>query len=318
MANENSGMTAPQAPSEDATPNAIIERVKSYISTGSMNLPAEYSVDNAVRFAFLKLADMTSKDGKPIADVVTKASIATAVMTMAIQGLSLAKNQCYFIPYGNKLSYQRSAFGSVALAKRVADIKDIKGVAIFKDDQFEYEIEPSTGRKRVLKHVQTLECLDGEIKGAYAVVTFNDGTTDVELMTKAQLAASWSMSKAGTGTHTKFPEEMVIKTILGRAAKKHINVSNDSDLMGDDSDEIEEDKPTADLKNTLKTEANSKPLSFTPAEVTSTKLNVPKLEVKKKSEPVVSTPTPPPPVVKEEIEEAEVEEPVQDENEAGF
>lgn len=250
----------------EATADAIISKVKAYAETGNINLPDNFSVENAVRFTFLHLADAKDRNNNPVLEVCSKNSIATAILKMAIQGLSLAKNQCYLIPYGSVLTFQRSAYGSVALAKRVSDVKDIKGIVIFQDDEFTFEILP-TGRKNITCHKQTLESIaTGKIRGAYAIITFDDGTTDIDIMTYGQIEASWSQGKAGTKTHEKFPEEMCKKTIINRAAKLFINESNDSDLMKDD--EPETDKLTADVQHEVITNSNKKPLHITePAKV---------------------------------------------------
>ena len=44
---------------------------------------------------------------------------------MAIQALSVAKNQGYFIAYGDKLQFQRSYHGTQAVLKRMKGIKDV-------------------------------------------------------------------------------------------------------------------------------------------------------------------------------------------------
>ncbi|MCG3082651.1 recombinase RecT, partial [Pseudomonas aeruginosa] len=41
-----------------------------------------------------------------------------ALLDMVTQGLNPAKNQCYFIPYGNKMQLQRSYHGIVMKLKR--------------------------------------------------------------------------------------------------------------------------------------------------------------------------------------------------------
>lgn len=266
---ETMGTTIPTkavAKFDESTADSIIQKVKGFVDTGNIALPDNFSVENAVRFAFLQLSD-TLVDKVPILEHCSKASVATAILKMAIQGLSLAKNQCYLIPYGNKLTFQRSAYGSVALAKRVADVSDIKAVVIFKDDIFSYEIL-ANGRKRIIEHKQTLESIDGvDIRGAYAVITHTDGSTDIDIMTFTQIKTSWSQGKAGTAVHAKFYEEMCKKTILNRASKTYINESNDSDLMGDD--EPQEDKPAADIKHEVVTKANLKPISIAKTAVAS-------------------------------------------------
>lgn len=276
MADQENGVPAPAVVTIDqntvvskageSTADAIIDKVRMFVDSGGIAIPKDYSVENAVRFAFLQLQELKDRNNQPVLEVCSRNSVATAILKMAIQGLSLAKNQCYLIPYGNQLTFQRSAYGSVALAKRVSNVTEIKGVVIFQDDEFSFEILP-TGRKNITCHKQTLESIaTGAIRGAYAIITFSDGSTDVDVMTYGQISASWSQGKAGTKTHEKFPEEMCKKTIINRAAKTFINESNDSDLMKED--EPESDKATADVAHEVVTNANKKQLGFTePAKV---------------------------------------------------
>ena len=66
---------------------------------------------------------------------------------MVTQGIKSMKNQCYFIPYGNKLNFQRSYLGTIAITKRIPGVKDVKGYAVYKDDEFETEFDVITGFK---------------------------------------------------------------------------------------------------------------------------------------------------------------------------
>ncbi|NCX33612.1 MAG: recombinase RecT, partial [Actinobacteria bacterium] len=69
---------------------------------------------------------------------------------------------------------------------------DINDGIIYEGDVFEYGIDTKTGRKYIIKHEQKFENISEEkIKGAYAIVLFADGTTDVDIMTIAQIRKSW-------------------------------------------------------------------------------------------------------------------------------
>jgi recombination protein RecT len=158
---------------------------------------------------------------------------------MVTQGLNPAKKQCSFIPYGNKLTMQREYPGSIALARRYGGMKDIKAGVIYENDVFEYAIDPKTGRKHITRHDQKLANIDEEkIKGAYAVIEFEDGDTDTEIMTIMQIKKSWAQGKAkGEGpAHKNFAGEMAKKTVIGRACKILIASSDDSVLLESESD----------------------------------------------------------------------------------
>src|SRR3972149_1794165 len=88
-------------------------RINQLAENKEIVFPPNYSPSNALNSAWIKLIE-TKKDGKPITEHCTQGSIANALMKMVVQGLSPVKNQCYFIPYGDQLNFQRSYQGSIA------------------------------------------------------------------------------------------------------------------------------------------------------------------------------------------------------------
>ena len=100
-------------------------------------LPTNYSAQNALKAAYLRLQGVKDRQGRPALTVCSQSSIANALLDMAIQGLSPAKNQCYFIVYGNELQMQRSYFGTIAALKRLASIEDIDAQVVHRGDKFE-------------------------------------------------------------------------------------------------------------------------------------------------------------------------------------
>jgi recombination protein RecT len=211
----------------------ILSRVNNLKEVGGIALPADYSAENALRSALLILQD-PDKQGKTLLDNATSHSVAQALFSMAIQGLNPAKRQCSFIVYGDKLTMQREYAGSIALARRYSNMKDIYAGVIYKGDVFEYAIDTTTGMKHITNHSQRLEnIVDTNIIGAYAVVTFADGSHNTEIMTMAQIQKSWAQgpAKGDSLAHRNFPGEMAKKTVINRACKLLIAASDDSVLM---------------------------------------------------------------------------------------
>lgn len=239
--------------------DGVLAKIKLFQETGDIKLPDNYNVANAMKSAFLVLSEQTTRDGKSVLQACTKTSVANALLKMAIQGLSLIKNQCYFIPYGDKLTMIRSYFGSVALAKRVANVKDVPANIIYQGDVFEYEISTDTGKIKVLKHEQKIENIDlGKIKGAYATVINADGTTETTIMTQPQIMKAWQQGtmKGNSGAHNNFTDEMAKKTVIQRACKEKINTSNDNDLYDDDEKDVPVSEAKASVQNEIKNNAN--------------------------------------------------------------
>lgn len=209
----------------------VLQRVNQMQSDGGINLPGDYSAANALRSAYLIINDMRdAKTGVPILQTVKRDSVYNALFNMTTQGLNPAKRQCSFIQYGDKLHMQREYAGSIALAKRYADVKEINAALIYEGENPVFEIDTTTGRKKLISHNMNWENIDDtKIRGAYAIVLFNDGSTNVEIMTMAQIRKSWEQgqTKGQSPAHKNFPGEMAKKTVIGRACKLLIASSDD-------------------------------------------------------------------------------------------
>ena len=86
----------------------------------------------------------------------------------------------------------------------------------------------------ITKHRQKLENIDnGKIKAVYAVVTKNDGSHYVEVMTMEQVRKAWGQgaTKGQSPAHKNFAEEMAKKTVINRACKLFVNTSSDSAIL---------------------------------------------------------------------------------------
>jgi recombination protein RecT len=259
MSTENSTAVAEKKTNKftEATVNSVLTRIAEIQATGEIVLPADYVPENAVRSAWLLLQGVTDRNNKPALEVCTKESIANAFLDMVTSGLSVAKKQGYFVVYGDKLQFDQSYIGDIAIAKRVAGVKEVNAVTVYKDDVFEYQVDFTTGRKKVTKHEQKLANIDlSKIIGAYAIVSYVDGSSDCEIMTIDQIKTSWSMggSKGNSPAHNKFADQMCEKTVIARALKIETSSSNDSALV--------KDKTEINVAHEVKTSANKESLDF--------------------------------------------------------
>lgn len=221
---------------DENTVDGVLSRISSFTNAGDLKLPENYSVENAVRSAWLVLQETKDRNEKPALEVCTRESIATALLEMVIKGLSVVKKQGYFIVYGNKLVFEESYIGTIAIAKTQANVKEVNANVIYKGDEFEFQIDTETGRKKITKHIQKLENIHSDnLVGAYAIVNFNDNTSDVEVMNMAQIRQSWMQgaSKGNSPAHRNFPDQMAMKTVINRSLKVKIGSSDDSELMKD-------------------------------------------------------------------------------------
>lgn len=249
----------------------VLQKVQSFQEAGELTIPKDYVPANALKSAYIILSETKNKEGKSALEFCSKASIAEALLKMVIWGLSPLKKQCYFIMYGSRLECIPDYSGNIALAKRYGTLKNIKAQAIFKGDDFKFEVDSNTGRKRIVQHSQTLENLGSpDVVGAYAVIEMEDGTRDVEIMNIKQIQASWQQGGSGGASpaHKKFPDQMAIKTVINRACKLIIRSSDDSALIESEEDEASKSTPTeSEVSQKVKENANNQPLDFEEAQV---------------------------------------------------
>jgi len=252
---------------EKTIADSVLRRIQTFTANKDIRLPENYSPENALKSAWLILLEAKDKDNKPVLEVCTKESIANALLNMVLQGLNPVKKQCDFIAYGTKLTMMREYHGTMALAKRYGGIKEAVGNVIFEGDEFEYSID-SRGYKKVTKHIQGIDNIDAaKIKGAYAALLFEDSERQpfVEIMTMAQIRQAWMQgaTKGASPAHKNFPDQMAIKTVIGRACKLFISSSDDSALF----DDIENDNFAQASRDRVALNSNQEEITIDAIEV---------------------------------------------------
>jgi len=233
--------------------DAVLARVRDLEGVGGLVIPPDYSAPNALRSAYLILQDMKDSSNVSVLQSCTQPSIQNALFKMVVDGLSPSKHQCSFIARGNKLTLQREYAGSIALARRFGNMKDVYAGVIYDGDEFQFAVDTTTGMKQITKHEQKFENLDdSKIRGAYAVVVLNDGSVNTEIMTMAQIKKSWDQgpTKGQSPAHKNFPGEMAKKTVINRACKLLIASSDDSILNEPGEDGHAPRTVTTDTANT--------------------------------------------------------------------
>lgn len=281
---------APVRMGEKKLQEAIINQVSSLHEQGNIKIPDGYNIGNAVKSAFLILAEVKDKNKKPALEVCSEVSVSRSMLKMVAQGLDPLLQQCYFVVYGNQLVLMRSYFGSMALAKRIANVKEVNAHPIYKDDEYVSELNLDNGRRKLVKHNSPFENRSKDIIGGFAIVVFQDGTTRLEEMTIQEIKNAWAMGYGEGDTHKKFPSEMVKKTVSNRALKVAINSAVENPNYDDDSDSMTKTQGEAAL-DAKKKDANSVDFDFAeeaeivddePKELT----NTPTEKVEAKKEPV--------------------------------
>ena len=241
--------------------NKVQEMVRGYTNSGELALPESYSPENALKSAWLVLQEAVDANKRPVLENCSRTSVINALQSMLFQGLNPDKKQCYFIAYGDKLTLQRSYFGSMHVAKTVdPTITDICYDVVYEGDEF--EMEKHRGRTVIAVHRQKLANIDkAKIIAAYCSVFRGDEETTT-VMTMDEIKAAWKKSKMNpvtengeikaNSTHGQYTKDMAIKTVVNRACKYIINSSDDSSLLAHTARETYDD--TQDRADIIETE----------------------------------------------------------------
>jgi recombination protein RecT len=262
-----------QTPMELAIDNKFINQLSEQLTQKQqygLSFPPNYNVTNALNSAYLIIQELTvsKKQGNewiqiPVTQVCSKQSIASSLIDMTVQALNPMKKQCYFVAFGNKLTLMRSYQGTMAVAKRCG-VKKISSEVIYDGDSFKYHIED--GIKVIDEHVQDFMNIDNEkIKGAYAILTMEDGSTYTEVMNIHQIKKAWAKGKGydpnkATDVHNEFADQMAQKTVVNRACRNFINSSDDANTT--DNEEI--DSTEVEVQHDIETQANTEDFEIPP------------------------------------------------------
>lgn len=241
----------------------VLNRINKMQVEGSLQIPENYSPENALKSAYLKLLEIkTGKDGgyKPVLQACSPESIANSLLEMVVQGLNPMKNQGYFISYGNKLTFSRSYLGTVAITKRIRGVRDVKGYAVYKDDVFETEFDVISGNLRIKEYIPNVKNRNPkDLIGAFGLVIGEEQILHMEYMDLDQIKKAWNQGamKGNSPAHTNFPDQMAIKTVINRVCKMYANTSDDADIITNLLN-----KASEDLAAEIEENANKEVLEF--------------------------------------------------------
>lgn len=216
----------------------VIQRVNSLCEAG-FSMPKDFNYINAIKMSMLKLQELKDKEGKPALEVCDKISIQTALFKMCCRGLNAAMNQCYLIVRGKQLCCDDSYFGKVLMVKRIYPDWNPNPVVVRQGDVFEYAIEPTSGKKYVVKHEQKLENMDNDFVGGYMYLP----TGDLFIMTRKQIMSAWAKSSSREqAVHKAFSEKMVGKTLVNSGCNIIINSTPEYSMGMDEETNLIENK----------------------------------------------------------------------------
>lgn len=146
-------------------------------------------------------------------------SIALCMIKGAFLGLDFLLGECYAIPYKNEMSFQTDYKGEIKVCKKhsINPIKDIFAKLVREGDTYEEIVED--GKQNII--FKPLPFNDKPIVGAFAIVTYKDGSMLYESMSAQEIeGVRQNYSKAKDGdAWKKSAGEMYKKTVLRRLSK---------------------------------------------------------------------------------------------------
>lgn len=225
--------------------NKIVEKstdkIANLVRTGKLTVPPNYAVMNEVDLAWAQMCQPRpqDKDKRPLLEKCDAITCRNAIIEMAARGLSLIKDQCYLIPYGTTCTLSVSKWGWLALAKRHAGVVEWLANCVFEGDEFDFGLEDF--RTKIITHEQGKRTRDAEkIEWAYCILRKADGNELHVVRDIGQIEDAWDMSpqaKVDQGQYTPFQRknkiDAVERTVIKRACKQLVKVSNDSALLVD-------------------------------------------------------------------------------------
>lgn len=178
----------------------------------TMALPKHITVDRLIRVA------LTSINKVPALLDCTQDSVFAAIIESAQLGLMPdgILGEGYLIPYGNVCQFQPGYRGLISLARRSGQVSDIYAELVSKLDKFEV----TYGLKKTMVHEPDIDNPDRlmvdehnqipDLRGAYAVVIFTDGTVNYEYLPLARMIALRQSSKANKSSRSPWNTPLAV------------------------------------------------------------------------------------------------------------
>lgn len=206
---------AKKASSPEKKGVTVLELIKKQEPAIAKALPKQISVERFSRIA------MTAVRQNPKLQECNPISFLAALMQSAQLGLepNTPLGQAYIIPYGKEAVFQIGYQGLLELAYRTGLYRSIYAVAVYQNDEFEYE----EGLERKLSHKPSLSP-EGDPVYYYAVYHLINGGYGFAVMSRDQIIAHRNKYSAAVKQGRSSPWEtdfdsMAKKTVLKQALK---------------------------------------------------------------------------------------------------
>lgn len=200
--------------------NGIQEALMKQIAEKIGAMPEGFNKDRFVLNCITLIRDMLKdKKKRENLDGISADSIALCMIKGAFLGLDFLSGECYAIPYGKEMNFQTDYKGEIKVCKKhsIQTIKDIFAKVVREGDLYDEGVDD--GKQKLT--FKPLPFNNGKMIGAFAIVTFTDGSMLYESMSAEEIEnVRQNYSKAkDSDAWKKSSGEMYRKTVIRRLSK---------------------------------------------------------------------------------------------------
>lgn len=183
-------------------------------------MPEGFNKDRFILNCITLIRDMLKdKKKRDNLDGISADSIALCMIKGAFLGLDFLSGECYAIPYNKEMNFQTDYKGEIKVCKKhsIQPIKDIFAKIVREGDLYDEGVED--GKQKLV--FKPLPFNNKKIIGAFAIVTYTDGSMIYESMSAEEIEGvreNYSKAK-DSDAWKKSSGEMYRKTVIRRLSK---------------------------------------------------------------------------------------------------
>ncbi len=172
-------MAQTQAPAKrDQTVKTVAQYFENYKGQIKAALPRHMTPDRMTRIA------LTEIRRNPKLQDCTPISLFASIIVASQLGLEPGlQDECYLIPYKGEAQCQPGYKGLAKLAKNTGEVKKISAHVVYENDEYDVQL----GSEEFIHHRPNITGNRGDMLFVYAVAFYQDGTVQIEPMTKEEV-----------------------------------------------------------------------------------------------------------------------------------
>lgn len=180
-----------------------------------MALPSHIPVER-----FERVATTAVQSNPALLDTskVDRRSLFGALVRAAQDGLLPDGREGAIVPFKGKAQWMPMVAGIMAKVRRSGEVASWDAFPVYEKDEFDYLL----GDRPQIHHRPYLDGDPGEVRGAYSVVTFKDGTVSKDYLPRWRIEKARNQNPVGKNSlmWTTFYEEGAVKTVIRHHAKR--------------------------------------------------------------------------------------------------